>query len=60
MSAPVMAALLMAERGMDGQDRKLVRNVTKRVGTTLGHQERQDTVRSQSEPGRVMLWEVAR
>ena len=60
MPTPAIAAQLMAERGMDGQDRKLVRNVTKRVCMALGHQERRGTVRSQIGPGRVALWEVAR
>ena len=57
---PAIAARMMAERGMDGQDRKLVRNVTKRVCMALGHQERRGTVRSQFGPERVKLWEVAR
>ena len=46
MPTPVIAARMMAERGMDGQDRKLVRNVTKRVCMALGHQERWGTVQS--------------
>lgn len=57
---PVIAARLMAERGTDGQDRKLVRNVTKRVCMALRHQERRGAVRSRPGPGRVALWEVAR
>ena len=56
---PAIAARLMAERGLDGQDRKLVRNLTKRVGMTLRHQEQRGTVRSQAGTGRVILWEVA-
>ncbi len=55
---PVMAARLMAERGMDDQDRKLMRAVTKRVGMTLRHQERRGTVQSEPGPGRVMLWRI--
>ena len=60
MGTPAIATLLMAERGMDGQDRKLVRNMTKRVGMALGHQEKRGTVRSQPGPGKMVLWEVAR
>ena len=60
MGTPAIAAHMMAERGMDGEDRKLVRDVTKRVGMALGHQEKRGTVRSQPGPGRVVLWEVAR
>ena len=54
----VIAARLMAERGMDDQDRKLVRAVLKRVGMTLRHQERRGTVRSHAGPGRAVLWET--
>ena len=59
MPTPAIAARLMAERGLDGQDRKQVRNVTKRVCMALRHQEQRGTVRSQIGPGRVALWEVA-
>ena len=55
----VIAARLMAERGMDAEDRALWRAVSKRVGMTLRHQEQRGTVRSQPGPGRTMLWEVA-
>ena len=55
----VIAARLMAERGMDAEDRVLVRAVSKRVGMTLRHQERRGTVRLQAGPGRAVLWEVA-
>ena len=55
----VIAARLMAEQGMDQQDRELVRAVSKRVGMTLRHQGRKGTVRSQPGPDRVALWEVA-
>ena len=56
---PAIAARLMAERGLDGQDRRLVRSVTKRVGMTLRHQEQRGTVCSQTGAGRVILWEIA-
>jgi len=54
-----VAARLMAERGMDGQDRKLAERITKRIVSTLRHQGQKGTVRSQPGPGRVLLWEVA-
>ena len=60
MGTPAIAELLMAERGMAGQNRNLVWNVTKRGGMALGHQKKRGTVRSQPGPGRVALWEVAR
>jgi len=55
-----LAARLMTERGMDGQDRKLVERITKRIVSTLRHQGQKGTVRSQPGPGRMLLWEVAR
>ncbi len=55
-----LAARLMTERGMDGQDRKLVEQITKRIVSTLRHQGQKGTVRSQPGPGRMLLWEVAR
>jgi len=55
-----VAARLMAERGMDGQDRKLAERIMKRIVSTLRHQGKKGTVRSQPGPGRVLLWEIAR
>ena len=59
LPTPAIAARLMADRGMDQDSRSAVRNVTKRVGMALRHQEQRGVVRSQSGTGRVMLWEVA-
>ncbi len=60
MPTPDITARLMAERGMDGQDRKLAERITKRIVSTLRHQGQKGTVRSQPGPGRVLLWEIAR
>jgi len=57
---PDITAQFMAERGMDGQDRKLAERITKRIISTLRHQEKKGMVRSQPGPGRVLLWEVVR
>ena len=54
-----VAARFMAERGMDGQDRRLVEQITKRIVSTLRHQGLKGTVRSQPGPGRMLLWKVA-
>jgi hypothetical protein len=59
MPTPAIAGRLMAERGLDGQDLRRVRDMTKRVGMALRHQEQRGTVRSQPGVGRVLLWEVA-
>ncbi len=55
-----IAARFMAQRGMDGQDRKLAERIMKRIVSTLRHQGTKGTVRSQPGPGRVLLWEIAR
>ena len=60
MPTPAIAARFMAARGMDGQDRRRVRDMTKRVGMALRHQEQRGTVRSTSGARRVLLWEVER
>ncbi len=60
MSTGAIVARFMAERGMDGQDRKVVERITKRIVSTLRHQGQKGTVRPQPGPGRMLLWEVAR
>lgn len=56
---PDIAARFMAQRDMDGQDRKLAERITKRIVSALRHQGQKGTVRSQPGPGRVLLWEIA-
>lgn len=58
MPTPEIAARFMAERGMDQGRRSAVRNVTKRIGMALRHQEQRGVVRSQAGVGRVVLWSV--
>ncbi len=60
MPTPDITARFMAQRGVDGQDRKLAERITKRIVSTLRHQGQKGTVRSQPGPGRVLLWEEVR
>ncbi len=60
MPTPDIAARFMAQRGIDGEDRRLVERITKRIVSTLRHQGQKGAVRSQPGPGRVLLWEIAR
>jgi len=60
MPTTEVAARFMAQKGMDGQDRKLAERIMKRIVSTLRHQGKKGTVRSQPGPGRVLLWEIAR
>ncbi len=55
-----VAARFMAQKGMDGQNRKLAERIMKRIVSTLRHQGKKGTVRSQPGPGRVLLWEISR
>jgi hypothetical protein len=49
---------MMAQRGVDTDDRQAVKLMLKRTGTTLARQEKQGTVRSVREPGQAVEWEV--
>ena len=60
MPTPEIAARLMTERGDDQAKRSRVREVTKRVGMALRHQEQRGVVRSQAGAGRLLLWSVTR
>ena len=59
LSTPTIAARLMTERGMNQGSRNAVRNVTKRVGMALRHQEQRGVVRSKAGAGRMLLWGLA-
>lgn len=50
---------LMAERGQDAEDRRLVKNTMKRVGMAFSRQKALGTVRAIQGAGAVTLWEVA-
>jgi hypothetical protein len=50
---------LMAERGQDVGDRRLVKNTMKRVGMAFSRQKAAGTVRAIQGPGPVTLWGVA-
>lgn len=51
---------LMAERGQDADDRRLVKLTMKRVGMAFSRQKANGAVRAIQGPGPVTLWEVAR
>ncbi len=64
VAAPITTAAivqrLIAERGMDGEDRRLVQKVTKRVGMALARQRETGVVRSVREVGEAVVWAAAR
>ena len=50
---------LMAERGQDTEDRRLMKNTMKRVGMAFSRQEANGTVRAIQGAGPVTLWGIA-
>jgi len=55
-----IAKELIATRGLDAGDTKLLRKMTKRCGVALRHQRDNGLVRSQQAEGMFMVWEVVR
>ena len=54
-----VARRLMAERGQDAEDRRVVKLTMKRVGMAFSRQKALGTVRAIQGAGPVTLWEVA-
>ena len=50
---------VMAERGLNTADKKLVKAISKRVGSCLRHHRSKGTVRSVKGPESFLLWEIA-
>lgn len=50
---------VMAERGMNTADKRLVRTVEKRVGSALRHHRNKGVIRSAPGLGDRLVWEVA-
>ena len=60
MTAPELAQHVMAERGLNTSDRRVVKLIGKRVGTCLRHWRTRGQVKSRKGPNQFMLWELAR
>ena len=58
-TAEVVRRVMRRDR-QDAGDQRIVARLTKRVGTALGRQERNGTVRCMREAGQAMLWKVAK
>lgn len=50
---------VLAERGMNTADKRLVKTVLKRVGSCLRHHRKQGVLRSSEGLGKRIVWEVA-
>ena len=55
-----IAMRVMAERGLDTANVRLLKTMTKRAGACLRNLQKQGAVSHQPGPGQFMLWEVAR
>lgn len=55
-----VAAQLIAERGLDANEPRLLRLMSKRVGVALRRQREGGVVRATPGPGQYMLWELDR
>jgi hypothetical protein len=58
-STQELAMHVMAERGMNTADKRLVKTVTKRVGACMRHHRNKGLVRSKGGLGDRLVWEVA-
>ena len=59
LSTHELTQMVMAERGLNTADPKLVRTIGKRVGSSLRHHRSKGTVRSAKGPESFLLWEIA-
>ena len=55
-----VAAQLIAERGLDADEPRLLRLMSKRVGVALRRQRDGGVVKATQGPGQYMLWELVR
>jgi hypothetical protein len=51
---------MMARAGQDGEDRRLVRMLMKRISMALARQAQRGAVRGEQGAGQIVLWEVVR
>ena len=59
MTTHQLAQQVMAERGLNTADKKLVKAIGKRVGLCLRHHRSRELVRSIKGPESFLLWEIA-
>lgn len=60
MTAKEIAGKIIAERGLNGGDRALGRNMVKRVGMAIRYQRTNGMVREAGTNGAEVLWEIER
>ena len=55
-----LAKHVMAERGLNTADTRLVRTIGKRVGSSMRYLRERGLVRSEKGPGQRLVWAIAR
>ena len=55
-----LAQQVMAERGLNTADKRLVRVMSKRIGSAMRHLRGRGLVRSKQGPGQYLVWKVIR
>lgn len=60
LSTKDSAQLVMAERGLNNADKRLVRTMGKRIGATMRSLRNRGLVRSKQGTGQYMLWGIIR
>jgi hypothetical protein len=60
MTSKELSFLVMAERGLNVSDKRLVRTMSKRIGAALKHYKHKGVMCSKRGPGSFLLWEIKR
>ena len=58
MTSRQLAEYVMAQRGLNPHDARLVRTMVKRVGASLKHNRSKGLLRSSPGDGQILLWEL--
>ncbi len=59
LSSTEIAERVVAERGLDTENKQLLKQIAKRTGSCLRGLRQRGVLRSEQGPGQCMLWEVA-
>lgn len=59
MDTQELARHVMAQRGLNTADKRLVRTIGKRVGSAMRHLRSRGLVKSEKGPAQCLVWEIA-
>jgi hypothetical protein len=60
MTSQELAFHVMAERGLNIHDKRLVKLIGKRIGACLKHYKHKGTLQARKGPGAYLLWEITK